>query len=68
MQIDNGKFICVSFYTGNRWLKDHVIGEANGTVRASIIINLLKKTPNAELKEVRVIGHLSDIDIWNMIG
>ena len=68
VQVDTSKFMVISFTTGNRWLKEQIIGERNGTIQAMKVLNLLKKTPNTELKSLRLIGHLNDIDLFSFLA
>lgn len=68
VQVAQSKFMLISFVTGNRWLADQINGEKNGTVQAIEVIKLLRKTPNAELKHLRLIGHLNDIDLFSFLA
>ena len=62
------KFMLVSFNTGNRWLSDVIQGEKNGTIKAIELIKLIQKTPNCEILKLRLIGHLTDIDLFSFLA
>lgn len=68
VQVVHASFLLVSFVTGNRWLSAQIQGESNGTVSSRAVLDLLKKTPNTELKHLRLIGHINEIDLFSFLA